>query len=149
MKIFHRYILRHFLGAFFVILAAFIILYVAYDIASRVDELVKAGVTFHEAVGFYLAYIPQLIVNVVPIALIISISFSIGKLNRHHEILALRASGLSLFAISLSITIAGLTATLILFLISDLYATKSYEETEVFVRKVRQSREQSQCNQNL
>lgn len=70
-------------------------LFIVVDAFSNLDEFIKRGVTFKIVVSYYLFLIPSLLVQILPISALVSILYTLGSLNRHNEITALRSSGLS------------------------------------------------------
>jgi lipopolysaccharide export system permease protein len=110
MNTLDRYLLREFFQALLFTVLVFVGLYV---IAEMVDDM-RGFVEHRPAVTLivlYYAYrLPYYLVQVMPMAVLLSALFSLGQLGRHNELIALRSCGVSFLRIARPI----LTAALIL-----------------------------------
>lgn len=95
MRIVDRYLIRGFIGPFFYCLALFSLLFVVVDSFNNIDEYLKHHVPIRLILTYYGYLLPTLLVQIVPIAALVSILFILGNLNKHNELIAMRASGLS------------------------------------------------------
>lgn len=105
-----RYLLGLFWAAFAAGLAVFLTLFIAVDAMST---LVKyKDVSSIVLLRYYAFYSPEVIYKMLPIACVVGTVMTISSLNKGSELVALFASGLSLFRISriifISITVIGL-----------------------------------------
>ena len=99
MSVLTRYIGRGFLNVFFLSLVAFIVIYLVVDILENVNDFIKQGVPVHTTFEFFLFKVPLIIVQVVPVSVLLSSVITIGILSRNSEVVAMMASGISLFRI--------------------------------------------------
>lgn len=108
MSTLDRYLLREFFQALLFTVLAFVGLYV---IAEMVDDM-RGFVEHRPAVALivlYYAYrLPYYLVQVMPMAVLLSALFSLGQLGRHNELIALRACGVSFLRIARPILAAAL-----------------------------------------
>lgn len=94
MRIINRYVCREFLKFFSTGLAACTALYVLAELFDRIDEFIERQVYGYDA-GFYLvARLPAIIYQLTPVAFLLASVLTFSTLNRHHEIIAMRASGI-------------------------------------------------------
>lgn len=105
-----RYLLGLFWGAFAAGLLIFLTLFIATDAMSL---LVKyKGVSSIVFLNYYAYFAPEVIYKMLPVACVVGMVITISTLNKGSELVALFASGLSLFRISrvlfISITILGI-----------------------------------------
>ncbi len=119
MRIVDRYLLQGFVLALLYCLALFFVLFVVIDVFNHLDEFLKHGVSFRIIISYYLYSIPSIFVQVVPIAVLAAILYMLGNLNRHNEILALKASGVSSFHILAPYLFMGVLISFGVFLLSE------------------------------
>ena len=119
MRIIDRYLLRGFVNALLYCLTLFFILFVVIDVFNNLDEFLKHGVSMRIILSYYLYSLPSIFVQVVPIAVLVAILYMLGNLNRHNEILALKASGISSFHILTPYLFMGVLISFGVFLMSE------------------------------
>lgn len=119
MKIIERYISKEFIKSFFYCLAVFIFLYIMADLFNYIDEMIRHGVAVKSIFIYYANFIPSIFVQVMPIAVLLSIVYVLSTLNRHNEITAIRANGVSLWSIIRPLVVAGFLLSVVVFLVND------------------------------
>lgn len=108
MTILDRYISRRFMAILLFALIAFIFLFVIVDLVGRLDAFIDQQVPKVVILKLYIYYIPYIIVLTLPVAMLLSSLFSIGNMARQNEIVAMKASGISLYRILLPLFIIAL-----------------------------------------
>jgi lipopolysaccharide export system permease protein len=98
-------------------LLVFITLFLAIDALSTM-------VTYKDAeslslIRFYVAYLPELIYRMAPVACLLATIFTLSTLNRNNELVALFSSGMSLLRVTASILISVGVITVGIFVMSD------------------------------
>jgi len=119
MRILDRYILKSVLGIFITCLFTFLSLYIVIDVFSHLDDILKNRTGILLLAQYYFSYLPTIFVQVTPIACLLAILYTFGRLNRNNEIIAMRASGLSIMQISKTVIIFGAMLTVLIFIVSD------------------------------
>ncbi|MBP3717481.1 MAG: LptF/LptG family permease [Paludibacteraceae bacterium] len=92
------YIIKKFLGAFFLSIALIISIAIVFDISEKLDDFMdpRFGVTMHEIVfDYYLNFIPYFVNLFAPLFTFISVILFTSKLADNTEIIAILASGIS------------------------------------------------------
>ncbi len=97
MRTLDRYILRRFLFVLIFALIAFICVFLIVDSIERLDQYLDEKVPTLVVVKLYVYYLPYIIVLALPIAMLLASLFSVGNLARQNEIVAMSASGVSLY----------------------------------------------------
>ena len=111
-------------------LLVFFFLYIVIDIFSHLDEILKQQVNFSILLQYYLSFLPIIFVQVTPIACLLATLYTFGALNRNNEIIAMRASGLSIFQITKTVIIFGVIVSILVFWINDKFVPQSLSLTE-------------------
>lgn len=118
MRIVDRHILWQWFksfGAALVVTVGLLLLERMYD---TLPDLIGFGASYLQIVSYYIILIPGFFPVIIPLALLVSLLFSMGALRKNNEITALRASGLSLWQITRTLWMAGGLLSLLLFYLS-------------------------------
>ena len=116
MLLLNRYILTQFIRIFSTVAAGFAAIYILIDFFEKIDKFMEAGKPLSLVFQFFLLSIPFIIDQLGPVLILLSGVITIGLLNHHHELTALKAGGIPLRAIIKPVLTGGMLCTL-LFLI--------------------------------
>lgn len=119
MRILDRYILKPLIATFFGCLLLFIFLYIISDLLSHLDEILKQKTSIEILLKFYITYLPIIFTQTSPIAILIATTYTFGKFNRDNELVAMRASGLSLWQITFPVIVAGALLSFSVFFVTE------------------------------
>ena len=112
MKTLDRYLLREFLTYLALGLFGFITIFVVVDIFEKIDVFLDHQAPALLVLRFYLYRAPEVIVQVLPVALLLATFLSLGQLNKFGELTAMRAVGRSLLQILLPVLMVAALASL-------------------------------------
>lgn len=98
MPVVDRYILREWLKILGLIVCATIGPLLILAIYDNFRELIDTGTGVGEILLYYATVLPSYLSIVLPISLLLSLLFVLGKLHRNNELIALRGAGLNIFA---------------------------------------------------
>ena len=119
MKIIDRYMVKGFLSPFVWCLFIFTVMAVIIDMFSFIEDIVKFKIPGASLAAFYVYYTPTIILQVTPMAVLLSTVFILSTLNKNSEITAMKSSGLGLWRILSPIIILGVIISIASFVISD------------------------------
>ncbi|OIO36530.1 MAG: LPS export ABC transporter permease LptG [Candidatus Omnitrophica bacterium CG1_02_44_16] len=119
MLILDKYIIRNFIKSFLSCLIFFISLYIIIDVFSAISELLKNHPPLVKVFEYYAYSIPLIFTQTSPIATLLATLFTLGHFNQNNEIIAMRASGLSIYAIVRPIILFGFLLSLSIFMINE------------------------------
>lgn len=125
MRILDRYIIKSVLTIFLSCLFIFMFLYIIIDIFSYLDDILKQQVGISMLIQYYASYLPVIFVQVVPFCCLLATLYTFAKLNRDNEIIAMRASGLSIFDVTKTVIIFGFIISTLVFLVNDRFVPKA------------------------
>jgi len=94
-KLYSRYLLAEFLKVFLFSLIACGALWLIADLLGSLDDFVQESSSIGLVVEFYLVQFPKMLLLVIPVAFLFSSLFTLLTMGRHHELIALQASGVS------------------------------------------------------
>ena len=100
IKVIDRYLLRYFLMALITVTVGIGILIVVINMVEELRHFIDHKVPLIEILTYYLYFAGWVIKTFLPVFVLLAALISIGILARRNEILAMKASGLSLYRIS-------------------------------------------------
>lgn len=103
MRILDKYIFKKVISSYLFILLVFAVLYLIGDLFSNLSDIFKTKPPVSILLQYYLNMLPLIFSRVSPFSILISVLHTLGELNQNNEILSMRASGISIFKISLPI----------------------------------------------
>lgn len=137
MKILRNYLLKEFLGPFFLSLGVLTFLMALVGNLKKIaDLIINKGVDILIVLKLFIFMMPYIITYALPISVLIAVLMSLGRLSNDNEIIAIRANGINLFRMIAPILIIGLILSLSLVLFNDraaAYAHYAYRKTLIEV----------------
>lgn len=106
MRILDRYVVREFLRVFVFSLAIFIALSAIVDLFDRLSRFLD--VSGMVVLQYYVDRLPWFGFQVMPVAVLLAALFSLGRMARHNELLAMKMGHLSVFRIVAPLLVLGL-----------------------------------------
>ncbi len=131
-----RYIIREWLRNFVGTLVVLLSLMVIFDMYDGFKELLAVGVTPGQGLRYYALLLPSFLPVVVPLSLMVSLTFSLTNLHRNNEVMAMRAAGWSLWRVSRWLWVAALLLSAGLFVLNARVAPWSQEAAESYFREL-------------
>ena len=110
---------KGFLSPFVWCLFIFTIMAIIIDIFSFIEDIVKFKIPGTSLAAFYIYYSPTIVLQVTPMAVLLSTIFILSNLNKNNEITAMKSSGISLWRIISPVIILGLIISISSFIVSD------------------------------
>ena len=95
MKLLDRYTLRSYIAPLLWCLGVFIWLYLVLDLLGHLDDILRNKVPLGLVLQYYATMVPLVFVQVAPFACLMATLYTLSHFNRHHELMAMRACGLS------------------------------------------------------
>lgn len=121
MQILDRYTLRQLIGPLIWCQALFFLLYLVIDLFGHLDEILRFKVPLAVAARYYGAMLPLIVVQVTPFACLMAVLYAVGHLNKHRELIAMRASGVSPWHIVRPLVAVGLLMSTVVLWISETF----------------------------
>lgn len=115
------YILRKFFFYFVLLLAMFVFLFEAFTFFELLDDIARHRVPFLTVVDYFGFLTPYLVYNLSPLAGLVAVLVTLGIMSKTNEVVAIKASGISLFRVAVPLLLAGLAVAATLVLLDDTY----------------------------
>ena len=111
MRLLDRYVLRYFLQAYFYCIAGFISIWFIFDISDNISTFLEERISRALILKYYLTQMPQILVMLLPVALLLALLFVLGRMSRSNEIVSMLTSGVSVPRIIAPLLAVGLLTT--------------------------------------
>jgi len=97
----------------------FIFLYIIIDLFGHLDEILKHKIPILILYEYYSSMIPFIFIHTTPAAALISTIYIISTMNKHDEIMAMRAAGINIFRIISPLIYIGIVISIAVMSISE------------------------------
>jgi lipopolysaccharide export system permease protein len=111
MRLLDRYIVRNFLQPFGYCIFGFLSIWLIYDLSDNSSTIFDGSVSFLSVVQFYWTQIPEVMVILLPVALLLALLFALGRMSRSNEIVSMLTAGVSVPRLVLPLLFIGLLTT--------------------------------------
>ena len=115
------YLLRQFFYYFFVIMLAFLFLFEIFTFFELAEDIRRHNVPFMVVIDYFRYLIPYSVYQFAPLGALVSVLVTLGILSKNNEIVAFKASGLSLYRLAVPLLFAGLAIAATLLILDDTY----------------------------
>ena len=129
-RILDEYVVREFLDMFFLVLLAFVLLMLIFTVFELLGDILRHNIAW-STVGEYLINLtPSMIYLIAPLAVLIAVLVTFGVLNRNSEIVAMKATGISLYRLVIPIVAISAIMAVSLFLFDEFYLPQANQRQE-------------------
>jgi LPS export ABC transporter permease LptG/LPS export ABC transporter permease LptF len=120
-RILDEYVLREFFTTFLLVLAGFVLLMLVFTFFDLIGDILRNRIAL-TTVGAYLVNLaPSMLYQIAPLAVLIAALVTFGVLNRNSEIIAIKATGISLYRLVVPIVSISAVLAVSLFLFDQYY----------------------------
>ena len=120
-RLMDMYILRRFFFYFGLLMAVFVFLFEAFTFFELLDDIGKHRVPFLIVVDYFRYLTPYLVYNLAPLGALVAVLVTLGIMSKNNEIVAIKASGTSLYRLAMPLLFAGLVLAAAMVLLDDTY----------------------------
>jgi len=136
MKILRSYILKETLKAFALAMLILTFVLMVGNIVKIADSIINKGVQLIYVLKLFLFLMPYMLSYTIPMAILTATLLVFGRLSSDNEIVAMKASGISLFKIAFPVLMLGLLLSLASFHINDKLVPKARFATRKTIRDI-------------
>jgi LPS export ABC transporter permease LptF/LPS export ABC transporter permease LptG len=115
------YLLQQFFYYFFVLLAAFVLIFDAFTLFDLLGDIARNHVSALTVLSYFRYLVPLMVYQLAPLATLVATLVSLAILAKNNEVIALKASGVSLYRLVLPLLLAGLLVSGGLFLLDNTF----------------------------
>ena len=96
MRLLDRYVIRNFLQVYCYCIAGFISIWLIFDVSDNISMFIDQHVPLSLVARYYATQIPQVLIILLPVSLLLSLLFALGRMSRSNEIVSMLTAGVSL-----------------------------------------------------
>jgi LPS export ABC transporter permease LptF/LPS export ABC transporter permease LptG len=115
------YLLRKFFSYFAMLMLAFVFLFEAFTFFELLDDIARHRIPFIAVVEYFWFLTPYLIYQLAPLAALVAILATLGIMSKSNEIVACKASGISLYRLAVPMLFAGLALAGSMIVLDDTF----------------------------
>ena len=124
MRILDRYVFREVIPSFFLGILVFTFVILLNEILRFAERLVSESASLSDTLGILLNLLPSVLCLTIPMGFLLGVLIALGRLAADSEIIAMRASGVSLYRLLIPVLVAatlawGATSYLIIDVLPD------------------------------
>ena len=129
-RILDEYVVREFLNTFFLVLAAFVMLMLVFTFFELVGDILRNHIPLSTVGAYLINLTPSMLYQIAPLAVLIAVLVTFGVLNRNSELIAMKATGISLYRLVIPIVSIAAVLALSLFLFDEFYLPQANRKQE-------------------
>jgi lipopolysaccharide export system permease protein len=149
VRLLDRFLLRELAIPLGYCLAGFLMFWISFDLFTALDDFQRDHLWARDIVEYYWVRTPELLVVVLPIALLLAMLYALANHSRHHELTAMRSAGISLWRICIPYFAVGLAFSGIVFYLNENLAPDAADRLERIQKRRTPSNVDPQIIQNL
>src|SRR5712675_351129 len=96
MRLLDRYVIRNFVQVYFYCIAGFTSIWLIFDVSDNISSFIDNHIALSLVARYYATQIPQVLIILLPVALLLSLLFALGRMSRANEIVSMLTAGVSL-----------------------------------------------------
>ena len=96
MRLLDRYVIGNFLQVYFYCIAGFISIWLIFDVSDNISSFIDNHIGLALVARYYGTQIPQVLIILLPVSLLLSLLFALGRMSRANEIVSMLTAGVSL-----------------------------------------------------
>ena len=96
MKLLDRYVLWNFLQAYVYCIIGFLSIWLIFDVSDNISVFIDQHLSPWRLVHYYATQLPQILVILLPVAVLLALLFSLGRMSRSNEIVSMLTAGVSI-----------------------------------------------------
>lgn len=132
-----RYVLKSFLFWFGLLLVGFVLMTHVYTFFDLLSDIVKNQIAMSRVFTYLFFLTPQLIFDSAPMSVLVAVLITFGILAKHNEITAMKASGISLYRLSVPVLTASLLLSGALFAFAHYYVPGANRKQDAIRKEIK------------
>ena len=120
-RLLDAYVVREFFGMFLLVLGSFVMLMLVFTFFELVGDIIRNHIPLGMVGDYLFNLAPSMIYTITPLAVLISVLVTFGVFNRNSEIIAMKATGISLYRLVVPVISISAVLAVGLFVFDDYY----------------------------
>jgi LPS export ABC transporter permease LptG/LPS export ABC transporter permease LptF len=136
-RILDQYVVLEFLNTFALVLMGFILLMLVFTIFDRLGDILRNHVKMITVGDYLINLTPLFFYQLAPLAVLIAVLVTFGVLNRNSEIIAMKATGISLYRLVVPIVSIAAILSVCLFLFDQFYLPQANKRQDALLNVIK------------
>ncbi len=115
------YLLQRFFYYFLVLLAGFVMIFDAFTLFDLLGDISRNHVPVSMVLNYFRYLVPLMVYQLAPLATLVATLVTLAVMAKNNEVIAFKASGISLYRLVLPLTLAGCVVAGSMFLLDDTF----------------------------
>ncbi|MBI5799597.1 MAG: LptF/LptG family permease [Verrucomicrobia bacterium] len=137
MRLLDRYLLRELMTPLLYCLGGFLIFFISADLMNELPMLQGKGLNGWDIAEYYVFKSPELLPTVLPMGLLLALLYALAQHGKHHELVAIRAAGVSLWRLAAPYLWVGVAFSVALFVASEIIGPRAQQGMEDVLNRYR------------
>jgi LPS export ABC transporter permease LptG len=117
--LFDIYLLKQFFYFLLVLLAAFVLIFDAFTMFDLLGDIARNHISIGTVLSYFRYLVPLMVYQLAPLATLVATLVTLAVLAKNNEVVALKASGISLYRVVMPLLIAGCLVSVAMFFLDD------------------------------
>jgi len=96
MRLLDRYVVRNFAQVYVYCIAGFVSIWLIFDVSDNISSFIDNHIPLSLVARYYGTQLPQVFIILLPVSLLLSLLFTLGRMSRANEIVSMLTAGVSL-----------------------------------------------------
>jgi LPS export ABC transporter permease LptG len=131
------HILRRFFFYFALLMAAFVFLFETFTFFELLDDIGRHRVPFLIVIDYFRYLTPYLLYNLAPLGALVAVLVTLGVMSKNNEIVAWKASGISLYRLAVPLLFAGLALAASMIALDETYLPYANQRQDAFRNQIK------------
>lgn len=131
------YLLRRFFFYFFVLMLTFVFLFETFTFFELLDDIARHRVPFLTVMNYFRYFTPYLLYQLAPLGALVAVLVTLGVMSKNNEIVACKASGISLYRLATPLLLAGITLAGGMILMDNTYLPYANQQQDALRNQIK------------
>jgi LPS export ABC transporter permease LptG/LPS export ABC transporter permease LptF len=136
-RILDQYVVLEFLNMFALVLLGFILLMLVFTVFDRLGDILRNHVPLTTVGDYLINLAPLMLYQLAPLAVLIAVLVTFGVLNRNSEIIAMKATGISLYRLVVPVVSIAAILAVGLFLFDEFYLPQANKRQDALLNVIK------------
>ncbi|HXQ25562.1 MAG TPA: LPS export ABC transporter permease LptF [Candidatus Acidoferrales bacterium] len=131
------YLLQQFFYYFFVLLAGFVLIFDAFTLFDLLGDIARNHISVLTVLSYFRYLVPLMIYQLAPLATLVATLVTLAILAKNNEVIALKASGVSLYRLVLPLLLAGCLISGGMFLLDETFLPYANQRQDALRNRIK------------
>jgi LPS export ABC transporter permease LptG/LPS export ABC transporter permease LptF len=129
-RILDQYVVMEFLKTFLMVLCTFVMLMLVFTTFDLLADILRNRIPLSTVGAYLINLTPDMLYQLAPLAVLISVLVTFGALNRNSEVIAMKATGISVYRLVVPVVFISAMLAFSLFLFAQFYLPQANQRQE-------------------